>query len=47
MKYKDLRDFIDQLEKMGELKRITQEVDANLEITELPALLIRSFLNSL
>ncbi|MDH5517019.1 MAG: 4-hydroxy-3-polyprenylbenzoate decarboxylase [Gammaproteobacteria bacterium] len=35
MKYKDLRDFIDQLEKMGELKRITQEVDANLEITEI------------
>jgi len=35
MKYKDLRDFIVQLEKMGELKRITQEVDSNLEITEI------------
>lgn len=35
MKYKDLRDFIDQLEKQGELKRITQEVDPYLEMTEI------------
>ena len=35
MKYKDLRDFIDQLEKQGELKRITQEIDPNLEMTEI------------
>ncbi len=35
MKYKDLRDFIAQLEKKGELKRITQEVDPVLEITEI------------
>jgi len=35
MKYKDLRDFIDQLEKQGELKRIKREVDPNLEITEI------------
>ena len=35
MKYRDLRDFIDQLEKLGELKRIKQEVDPNLEITEI------------
>ncbi len=35
MKYKDLRDFIHQLESMGELKRITAEVDPNLEITEI------------
>jgi len=35
MKYKDLRDFIAQLEKRGELKRITQEVDPHLEITEI------------
>jgi len=35
MKYNDLRDFIDQLEKMGELKRITTEVDPNLEMTEI------------
>jgi len=27
MKYKDLRDFIDQLEKQGQLKRISQEID--------------------
>lgn len=35
MKYKDLRDFISQLEKKGELKRITQEVDPILEMTEI------------
>ena len=35
MKYNDLRDFIDQLEKMGELKRITTEIDPNLEMTEI------------
>ncbi len=35
MKYKDLRDFIKQLEKQGELKRIQIEVDPVLEITEI------------
>lgn len=35
MKYKDLRDFIVQLEKLGELKRISQEVDPYLEMTEI------------
>ena len=35
MKYKDLRDFITQLEKQGELKRITVEVDPYLEMTEI------------
>ena len=35
MKYKDLRDFISQLEKQGELKRIIAEVDPNLEMTEI------------
>ena len=35
MKYKDLRDFIKQLEKKGELKRITIEVDPYLEMTEI------------
>ncbi len=35
MKYKDLRDFIRQLESRGELKRIGVEVDPNLEITEI------------
>lgn len=35
MKYQDLRDFIAQLEAQGELKRITQEIDPYLEITEI------------
>jgi 4-hydroxy-3-polyprenylbenzoate decarboxylase len=35
MIYQDLREFINELEKRGELKRVTVEVDANLEITEI------------
>ncbi len=35
MQYQDLREFISALEQQGELKRVTQEVDANLEITEI------------
>ncbi len=35
MKYKDLRDFITQLEAIGELKRIPVEVDPRLEMTEI------------
>ena len=35
MAFKDLRDFIDTLEKAGELKRIKIEVDPYLEITEI------------
>lgn len=35
MKYKDLRDFIELLENRGDLKRISQEVDPNLEMTEI------------
>ncbi|MBV2090813.1 MAG: 4-hydroxy-3-polyprenylbenzoate decarboxylase [Candidatus Thiodiazotropha sp. (ex Ctena orbiculata)] len=35
MKYKDLRDFLQQLESRGLLKRIHTEVDPNLEITEI------------
>ena len=35
MAYKDLREFIADLESKGLLKRITQEVDAYLEITEI------------
>jgi 4-hydroxy-3-polyprenylbenzoate decarboxylase len=51
MKYKDLRDFIAQLEQRGELKRIQYEADPDLEITEIcdrtlkqegPALLFES-----
>ena len=55
MKYQDLRDFITQLEKRGQLKRITQQVDPNLEMTEIcdrtlrargPALLFENVKNS-
>lgn len=35
MKYKDLRDFIAKLEAQGELKRITREIDTDLEMTEI------------
>ena len=35
MGYRDLRDFIAQLERKGELKRISIEVDPVLEITEI------------
>ncbi len=35
MQYKDLRDFIAQLESLGKLKRIQIEVDPCLEITEI------------
>ncbi len=35
MKYKDLRDFIQQLEDKGELIRVTHEVDPYLEMTEI------------
>ena len=35
MKYKDLREFIAELEQRGDLVRITAEVDPNLEMTEI------------
>lgn len=35
MQYADLREFITQLESMGELKRISVEVDPVLEVTEI------------
>ena len=35
MKYKDLRDFLAQLEARGELKRVTVPVDPYLEMTEI------------
>ncbi len=35
MQYKDLRDFLSQLESRGELLRVKQEIDPNLEMTEL------------
>ncbi|MDH3387278.1 MAG: 4-hydroxy-3-polyprenylbenzoate decarboxylase [Gammaproteobacteria bacterium] len=42
MEYRDLRDFINQLEKNGDLKRIGQRVDPNLEITEIATRVLRS-----
>ncbi|CAA0116909.1 3-octaprenyl-4-hydroxybenzoate carboxy-lyase [BD1-7 clade bacterium] len=42
MKYRDLRDFIKGLEKQGELKRITAEVDPNLEMTEISDRVLRA-----
>ena len=42
MKYHDLRDFIQQLESMGELKRISVEVDPFLEMTEIADRVLRS-----
>ena len=35
MQFTDLRDFIRQLEQLGELKRIANEVNPNLEVTEI------------
>ena len=35
MRYKDLRDFLAQLEQLGELKRVATEVDPRLEMTEI------------
>jgi 4-hydroxy-3-polyprenylbenzoate decarboxylase len=35
VKYRDLRDFVAQLERMGELKRVGVEVDPRLEMTEI------------
>ncbi|MDM7861366.1 4-hydroxy-3-polyprenylbenzoate decarboxylase [Alteromonas sp. ASW11-36] len=35
MKYKDLRDFIAQLEQRGELRRVSMPIDTDLEMTEI------------
>ena len=42
MKYRDLRDFIAQLEKLGELKRVTAPVSPHLEMTEICDRVLRS-----
>jgi 4-hydroxy-3-polyprenylbenzoate decarboxylase len=42
MKYTDLRDFITQLEALGELKRIAAEVDPYLEMTEIADRVLRA-----
>ena len=35
MAYKDLREFITRLEREGQLKRVSTDVDVDLEITEI------------
>ncbi|GHC44208.1 3-octaprenyl-4-hydroxybenzoate carboxy-lyase [Alcaligenes pakistanensis] len=42
MKYRDLRDFIAQLEAKGDLKRITQPVSTSLEMTEISDRVLRA-----
>jgi len=42
MKYHDLRDFLAQLESLGELKRIPVAVDPHLEMTEICDRVLRS-----
>ena len=42
MKYKDLRDFIAQLEQIGELKRVTAPVSTHLEMTEIADRVLRA-----
>ncbi|MEW6312940.1 MAG: 4-hydroxy-3-polyprenylbenzoate decarboxylase [Pseudomonadota bacterium] len=42
MKYRDLRNFIAQLEQLGELKRVVVEVDPRLEMTEICDRVLRS-----
>ena len=42
MRYKDLRDFVAQLEQRGELKRVALEVDPRLEMTEICDRVLRS-----
>ena len=42
MEYRDLRDFIDQLERGGDLKRISQRISPNLEITEISDRVLRA-----
>ncbi|TQV70934.1 4-hydroxy-3-polyprenylbenzoate decarboxylase [Aliikangiella marina] len=42
VKYKDLRDFIDHLETQGDLRRISQPIDPNLEMTEIADRVLRA-----
>ena len=42
MIYQDLRDFLQQLEKLDELKRVSVEVDPNLEMTEIGDRVLRA-----
>ena len=47
MKYRDLRDFLAQLEARGELKRVSATVDPRLEMTEVCANLVGDISRSL
>ncbi|WP_428422554.1 UbiD family decarboxylase [Methylibium sp.] len=42
MKYRDLREFLSGLEKLGELRRVPEPVSARLEMTALSDLVLRS-----
>ena len=42
MKYRDLRDFMRQLERLGELRRVTEPVSARLEMTALADRVLRA-----
>ena len=42
MQYRDLRDFIAQLESLGDLKRISKQVSPVLEITEISDRVLRA-----
>ncbi len=42
MEYRDLRDFIGQLEKNGDLKRIGRRIEPRLEITEISRRVLRA-----
>ena len=42
MKYRDLRDFIRQLESVGELRKLTETVSPKLEMTAIGDKLLRS-----
>jgi 4-hydroxy-3-polyprenylbenzoate decarboxylase len=42
MKYRDLRDFLSQLEARGELKRVSAAVDPRLEMTEVCARVLKA-----
>jgi 4-hydroxy-3-polyprenylbenzoate decarboxylase len=42
MKYADLRDFISQLESMGELRKLAEPVSPHLEMTAIGDRLLRS-----
>ena len=42
MKYRDLRDFVEQLDQRGELRRVTEPLSPRLELTALGDRLLRS-----